>query len=356
MRRREPAQAAAHRKGGRLPAIRVAVCVPVRDEERALPGMLGALAALDRGGMAVHACLHLDGCTDASAAVVRAAALPFPLHVSVGAPRLDANAGRARAAAMALGLAHAGEGGALLLSTDADSRPQADWLQTTLAALALSDIAAGRLVRIGGAGDAAQARVERYYDRLHQYRRTVDPVPWEARTPCHHGGAANLAFRVAAYRALGGFAPLPAGEDAQLLDDAGRAGFRVRRDPVMVVRTSSRRIGRAPGGLAASLRALDVAGLPAVQHPAAAAWQYARHAAARAAFAGLDGTAARARMGALLGLSADHVLGVARDCRNAESFAMRIVPAAPDADARVPLPEAERALDGLERALCRGAA
>ncbi|WP_419808916.1 glycosyltransferase [Sphingomonas sp.] len=332
--------------GLRSEGVTVAICVPVRDEAAALPSLLDALAGLDRRGLAVTFCCYLDSCTDASEALLRAA----PVRVEVGPMRADANAGRARAAAMAMGLATVGyEAGALLLSTDADSRPRSDWLQAACAALAVADVAAGRIEcdRV----DARQVRVERYYDRLHGYRRAVDPVPWEA-GGCHHAGGANLAVRADVYHALGGFLPLPAGEDARLLDDAARAGFRVRHDPAMAVETSARRIGRVPGGLATSLDALAANGLPRVQHPAAAAWQYARHALARAMFARGDWAA----VGQAVGLSADHVLGVARDCPNAEAFAMRIVPAAPDAARLVPLAEAERALAALELALCRGAA
>ncbi|MFV3517307.1 hypothetical protein ACNJD8_22105, partial [Mycobacterium tuberculosis] len=93
-----------------------------------------------------------------------------------------------------------------------------------------------------------QSRVERYYDGLYRYRRFLDPVSWES-DDCHHfGGGANLAVRASAYRAIGGFKVLPVGEDATLLDDAARAGFRVRRDSAMSVVTSSRRDGRTEGG------------------------------------------------------------------------------------------------------------
>ena len=327
--------------------VSVAIGVPVRDEAALLPRLLAGLASLDLTGVAATACLFLDGCRDASGAILRAAALPMPLRIGLGEGRAQPNAGRARAAAMTL----AQESDPIvLLSTDADSVPRGDWVQAALHALSVADVAAGRIVR-GGAVDPLQARVERYWDRLHALRRQLDPVPWEEGGN-HHGGGANLAIRAEAYRALGGFRPLPAGEDALLLDDAARAGFRVRHDPAMVVETSARRQGRAAGGLAASLRALDAGGLPRVPHPAGATWQYERHAAARAAFAAGDWP----QLGASIGLTADHVLGVARDCPNAEAFAMRLVPAPPGPERLVPLAEAEAALTVLEGQRCRGAA
>lgn len=324
--------------------IEVAICIPARNEAASLTALLASLAALDRGAARTVVCVHLDSCDDGSAAVLAqaAAGFPLPLLVSEG-EQPQPNAGRARAAAMALGLAQLrASANALLLCTDADSRPRRDWLLAAMRALAVSDIAAGRVLSDAG---GLQARVERYYDRLHAYRRAIDPVPWEPLKATHHGGAANLAVRASAYRALGGFAWLPAGEDARLLDDAARAGFRVRRDPAMVVETSARRTGRAPGGLADALRALDVTGLPQLQHPGAAAWQYQRHAAARAAFGG-----DLRQVAALIGVPTAQLDEIARDCPNAEAFATRAGPAAPDADRRVSLPDAERALDELERA------
>lgn len=339
-------------------AIPAAICVPVRNEERLVAALIAALAGLDRRGVALAVFLHLDSCTDGTEQVVRAAAasLPFALSVACGDGLAAPNAGRARRAAMALGLAHASAPGGILLTTDADSRPAPDWLQATVAALGVADVAAGRIERCGGPADPIQSRLEAYYDRLHRYRRTMDPVPWEAGETHHFSGGANLAFRTDAYRAIGGFSAIPSGEDATALDEAARTGLRVRRDRAMLVRTSSRRHGRAPGGLAAALRAIDVGGLPLVAHPAAAAWQYGAQAQARAAFARIDSAGVREALGRAIALSADHVLGVARDCANAEAFAMRIVPAAPFGDQSVPLPEAELALAELERELCDKAA
>ena len=55
-------------------------------------------------------------------------------------------------------------------------------------------------------------------------------------------------------------------------------------------------------------------------------------------------------------LSADHILGVARDCPNGEAFAMRIVPAPMAHDAMVSLATAEDRLGELESRWCEVAA
>lgn len=331
----------------------VSVCVPLRNEQEALPLLLAALAGLDLPPhVSLAAFFLLDSCTDDSERVLRraAAGFPHPMTIARAASTPDANAGRARRAAMALGLAHARSSrGGILLSTDADSQPRADWVRAALHGLTVADVVAGRVTRSAGDRDLAQGRVEAYFDRLHLLRRVIDPVSWEAESGTHHSGAANLGIRIDAYERLGGFKALRSGEDAMLIDDAQRAGMRVRRDPAMVVETSSRRDGRAPDGLAAALREIDGHGVPRIAHPAAAVWQYRLQADARRAFGMIDDHRAVAGFGDLIGLSADHVIGVARDCPNAEAFAMRIVPAAPFPNTMVGFGDAELALTALER-------
>ncbi len=334
----------------------IAVCVPVRDERVLLPRLLMALSAQDlRGLPAVTLCLLFDGCTDGSESVTAEhdGRLPFAVVTrqvaSGGAP----NAGRARRMALALGeraVAGAAAAAAALLTTDADSEPAPDWIAANVAALAMADVVAGRILRRSGRGDAGQDRIEAYYDRLHAMRRDIDPVPWEARPSHHHSGGASLGFRARAYAALGGFEARPAGEDAAIVDAAHRAGLRVRRDAAVRVTTSSRRQGRAEGGLATHLARLDAgtdAGLMA--HPFDAAWQYGGHAAARAAYPRIARPGIAARLAEALSLDPRHIRRVAADCADGEAFATRLVPCAPGGERRVTLDEAERALALLER-------
>lgn len=328
-------------KGSKLNEI--AICIPLRDEAAELPGLFGSLEALD--GPAVRVCLLLDGCTDRSAALAEEYRARSVHHVSVAETAASAaNAGKARRRAMALGLATIGDG--ILLTTDADSRPARDWLDRMRAALGHAGIVAGRIVRSGdGGASALQDRIEHYYDALYALRRRIDRVPWEAARTHHFTGGANLGFRTQAYRAVGGFLPLASGEDARIVDDAGRAGIGVRRDAACVVHTSDRRVGRAEGGLAHALRSCDVGDALStrVAHPADATWQYRLHALARGAHAGEDW----ASVAAATGLGRDHVRGVARDCPNGEAFAMRVVPAPPGGMRSLTLPQAEAALAAL---------
>jgi hypothetical protein len=261
------------------------------------------------------------------------------------APSLAANAGRARHNAMALGAATLTDADGILLTTDADTLPADDWVREMTAALSYAEIVAGVIRRQTLNPNGLQDRLEAYYDALFALRRRLDPVPWEAEQTHHFCGGANLGIRRSAYKALGGFKPVPSGEDAQLLDDASRAGLRVRRDAACVVYTSDRREGRVTGGLATALDALDRSDATEVRvaHPADAAWQYRMQAAARVAHRN-DSLAAFAT---LLNLTHDHVRGVERDCSNSEAFAMRIVPTPPGGMRSVSLPTAEAEMTRL---------
>ncbi|WP_162236598.1 MULTISPECIES: glycosyltransferase [unclassified Sphingomonas] len=334
--------------------IAIAICIPVQNEEEELPKLFDALDALGWNGRdSLNICLMLDGCVDASADIALAYQGRSKHRVTIKQEeRPSGNVGIARHRAMKLGLRALGIGEGLLLSTDADSTPGSDWLSAMLNALHRADVVVGKIVRVEGSANLLQNRVEAYYDRMAVLRRRLDPVPWEAASVHHHVGGANIGIRAEVYRSLGGFAPLPNGEDARLIDDAARAGFRVRRDAACIVHTSARHVGRASGGLADVLRALKGAEAETIQvaHPGDMVWQYRRQAEVRAAHA-LDRLDLAA---AVVGLTHDHVRGVARDCPNAEAFAMRIVPEPPGGMRTVSLAVAERELDfltGCERAI-----
>ncbi|VXC99568.1 glycosyltransferase [Sphingomonas sp. 8AM] len=324
--------------------ISIAICVPARNEAETLPALFTALERLDRGGTAPVLCLHLDSCDDRSASVAHdyAAHASFPVRVE-HAHQSAPNAGHARHRAMLLG-ERALEGAGVLLTTDADSRPDRHWLQAMIAALDTADVVAGRVVRTVTQPHPAQDRLERYYEALHARRRVLDPVVWEASATHHQTSGANLGIGVHHYRGLGGFRPVAVGEDAQLVDDAARAGLRVRRDAASVVATSDRRTGRVLHGFAHGLRALDGDGdAVEVAHPDDATWQYRGHASARRAYD--DGE--MAILADAIGLTTDHLVGVMRDSPNAEAFAMRVVPVPPGGMRRVTLPVAEAALAKL---------
>ena len=330
---------------------RIAICIPARDESDRLPRLFDAIERLVvPPGASIALCLLLDGCIDGSATVCGdyARRSRHSVHIAT-VERRDANAGIARHRAMRLGASVLGAQGGVLLTTDAHTWPRNDWLLATMAALQEADLIVGNVVCGGGHGEDGADRVELYYARLFALRRHADPVPWEATHFHHHASGANMAMRADIYAALGGFPPLASGEDARLVDDAARAGFRVRHDAASVVHSSARRDGRARDGLAANLRDRDRNGLDNIRvaHPVDQAWQYRAHALARIAFETGDMT----NVSSAIGLTLDHLLGVARDCPNAEAFAMRVVPVPPGGMRQVPLAVAETALAALHQSV-----
>lgn len=327
------------------------MAVPVRNEAARLPRLLAALAA-QRGAPPFVLCLHFDSCTDGSRAVADALApgLPFAIIPECGGIEGAPNAGQARARAGMLALAQAPT--QALLFTDADSEPAPDWIAANLSALTQADVVAGRVVLETGAAPM-QARLNRYLDALHRYRRALDPVDWEDGETHHWTSAASLGVCPDVYRALGGFAPLAVGEDAELADRAWRAGHRLRRDARVAVRTSARRRGRAEGGFAAALARLDkAAALPRVAHPEDEAWRYRHHALARRLFAAGDVE----RLAGPLRLAPAELAHVAAEVVNADAFAARIVGAPPGGMRSVSLSQAETVLAALRVDALEGAA
>ncbi|UAK23231.1 glycosyltransferase [Sphingomonas nostoxanthinifaciens] len=330
----------------------VAIGVPVRNEAVRLPRLLGALAA-QRGNPRFTLCLFFDNCDDGSSALVErmAADLPFPVIGECCHAGGPPNAGAARRRAMTLASAACRDG--ILLTTDADSEPAPDWVAANVAALTHGDVVAGRIVRPDARTRDMLDRIGTYLDRLHEVRRMIDPVPWEADRTHHWTSGASLAFSAEVYRALDGFRPLANGEDAAVADAAARAGYRIRRDADVVVRTSSRRIGRADRGFATALAAFDQAiGLPEVAHPDDEAWRFRMQAAARAAYAAGEVRS----LGIALGLPIAEVEQVAAECVNDEAFAARIVGAPPGGLRTVSLAHAEALLAGFEQFDLVGAA
>lgn len=330
----------------------VAIAVPVRNEAERLPNLLDALAR-QVGAPPFTLVLFFDNCDDDGPAIVdqRAPALPFPIvtgRCDTGAPP---NAGLARQRAMALALSLAP--GGVLMTTDADSLPASDWISANLAGLMRADVVAGRILHGFDHAASPQARLEGYYDRLHALRRRIDPVPWEAVETHHWTSAASLAMRSDVYRESGGFPPFTHGEDAALADAAARRGFVLRRDARVRVSTSARRTGRAIGGFASHLAALDEADQPPiVSHPEDEAWRYALHAEARRRHGGGD----YGPLAAPLRLPLAEMCAVAAECVNGEAYAARIVGAPPGGMRHVTLAHAEQLLAGLERDDLEGAA
>ena len=181
----------------------------------------------------------------------------------VAFPSAQAHAGSARHHAMALGAVVLEQRpDAVLISTDADSRPPPEWVRANLAALARgADLVGGRLEidpLDGLSASMAETRAlwDAYWVRVREIEDAIDPVDWDP-APRHgdHTGA-SLALCVATLNAVGGVPVLPVGEDRALVAAAVAGGARLRHPPEVWTRVSARTQGRAPGGMADHLAAM----------------------------------------------------------------------------------------------------
>ncbi|MCJ2069651.1 glycosyltransferase [Methylobacterium sp. J-030] len=240
------------------------IAVPVRNEEERIAACLRAIdaqAGLEPGQLGLV--LFLNNCTDRTDKIVAdlLPTLSIPVRVlteSFG----GAHAGWARRRAMDAAAAWLGDAG-IILSTDADSRVPPDWVARNRAAIrAGADAVAGR-VELDAAEAAllppslpARGRLEDRYDALiTEAEARIDPDPHDP-WPCHRTAiGATLAVTRAAYDAVGGMPEIPLGEDGAFIARLIEHGLRVRHAPDVCVTISARLAGRAPGGVADTIRA-----------------------------------------------------------------------------------------------------
>ena len=247
--------------------LRCVVAIPVRNEAERIGACLEALAAQrDIGASGLGVVLFLNNCTDGTAHVV--AALRSRLRIPVRMIEREfagANAGWARREAMEAAADWLDEGepfDGLILTTDADSRVPEDWVARNLAAVASGvDAVAGRIAldeadaaRLPAALHARGSLEGAYEARLVELEGLIDPVPHDPWPRHWTTSGATLAVRLGTYRRVGGMPPLAVGEDKAFVSSLLSSDARVRHDPDILVVTSGRLDGRAPGGAADTMK------------------------------------------------------------------------------------------------------
>jgi hypothetical protein len=155
----------------------------------------------------------------------------------------------------------AGPGG-VLLTTDADTVVADDWVEKNLAALADgADIVCGR-VKVDPAeaalipphlqaDDALECELIDLLDRI---AFVLDPQPGDPWPRHTEAAGASLAVTAAAFARAGGIPPVASGEDRAFVQALARMDARIRHDPAISVTVSGRVHGRAPGGMADTIR------------------------------------------------------------------------------------------------------
>lgn len=257
--------------------VALCVCVPARNEAGRLPILLDALA--DQCWPAiVPVCIAINNTTDDSLQVIESARKRHSDRLEVRVEQADfsaehAHAGSARRLAMDAGLALlARSDNAILVSTDADTRPPRDWLAANVAAFAKgADVVGGRLDIDPAEPLSAPVRRLRdawdhYWSAVRAIEEEIDPLPWDP-APRHgdHTGA-SLAIRADVYRLCGGVPLVPTGEDRALVSAAQALGARLVHPESVYTHVSPRLQGRAEGGMATAMQDLrDAAQSRAVQ-------------------------------------------------------------------------------------------
>jgi glycosyltransferase involved in cell wall biosynthesis len=238
------------------------VAIPARDEADRIEACLCALARQTRQADAVL--LLANNCIDRTSAVAQALSvrLPYPLHIRTHAfSATAASAGNARGLAMTYAAELAGHDG-ILLTTDADTVVAPEWIERNLQALAAgADLVCGR-VTVDPTEAAlipmhlhADLALERELTELQdQLAARLDPDPADPWPRHAEAAGASLAVTVSAFERAGGIPAVPSGEDRAFVQALARIDARIRHDPTIAVTVSGRIHGRAPGGMADTIR------------------------------------------------------------------------------------------------------
>jgi GT2 family glycosyltransferase len=240
----------------------VIVAIPVRNEVNRIQKCLAALGAQSKPPEAVV--LFFNNCHDGSEAEAKKMGrhLPFPLEmVSVQLAPNIANAGTARRLAMSHASSIAGQHGTVL-TTDADAVVNHDWVSRNSALLAAgADAVCGRVVIDPVEALAIPAHLHAddklesaLLDLLDGIAFALDPDPNDPRPRHVQASGASLAVSNKMLRRVGGVPKVAAGEDRALVHALTMMDARIRHDVGMEVVASGRLDGRAPGGMADTIR------------------------------------------------------------------------------------------------------
>lgn len=220
-----------------------AIVVPAHNEQARLPAcLLALLTAALCAPIPVAVVVVLDA-TDDDSAKLAGRYGPDVHFVSVDI----CNVGAARAVGFRYARSLRGDGGRCwYATTDADSQVDPDWLVHQL--------------RLGADMTLGVVRVDdwRHHsaDFADRYMQAYDADGDAEGTHAHVHGA-NMGFSADAYWRVGGFRPLPSGEDVDLVTRFEEAGYAIRRDADLSVTTSARSQARAPRGFAHHLTQLE---------------------------------------------------------------------------------------------------
>jgi glycosyltransferase involved in cell wall biosynthesis len=231
------------------------VVVPARDEETRIGECLRALAAQTLSKDRFLTIVVVDDCHDQTEREVARVAVELGLSITtLQGPGAGAGAARRVGMDAACDLfLTAGKPRGLIACTDADSRPDADWLERQLEHVAAGAKAIAGLIELDEResrelpAGVLRRRARDAEDRLRQVQAQDQSAGH------HHSGGASLSVTAEAYRQVGGIEPLSALEDAGFAERLARNRVPLLRPVDVRVRTSARAAGRVTRGLSVDL-------------------------------------------------------------------------------------------------------
>lgn len=243
------------------------VAIPAHNEQDSIAGCVAAvwrsIEIAVRAGQVSRALVTVSAhrCRDATAAFAETAlargpaVMPAVASVALRIDERSATVGAVRAGMISAAYQQLPAGSdSWLFNTDADSIVPPEWVVETLGhAQVTGAVAVAGLVDVVGWRTTEAAR--------RRYRQIIEQGMTS--TGHRHVYGANLAVRLDAYLAAGGFSSVPRGEDTGLVNSLRAAGYQVASTFTPVVVTSGRVPGRARQGLGALLGELTSSDPPA---------------------------------------------------------------------------------------------
>ena len=149
----------------------------------------------------------------------------------------------------------------MILTTDADSQVAPNWIAENIAAFQAGAEAVLGRIDLDGEGKFLPEALHRRGELEDAYERLLTELSWlldplEYNPWPHHAtiSGASLGITRTAYCRVGRLPRVPLGEDKALIALLSRHDARIRYSPSVHVITSGRTKGRAPGGVADTLR------------------------------------------------------------------------------------------------------
>ncbi len=238
----------------------IVVAIPVKNEEAVIRVCVAAhLTQTLPPGIIL---LLLNNCTDLTLNIcqkIQSEAANLKI-VQCELPAALASAGEARRLALDHAARLAGNG--LILTTDADALPDNNWIADNVAEIAAgADVVCGK-AEIDETGrynltrrlEFDDMREKFLHEKIDEIVALADPDPADPWPRHQQNSGASIAVKATVLQQAGGAPHVASGEDRALIERLRLVDARIRHAPHIKVNVSGRLEGRAPGGMAETLR------------------------------------------------------------------------------------------------------